>query len=55
MSVYLQKATLDEPVYQFMDRKRVEGRPYRIYMMASANKFMRKYYVAVRAYQEALE
>lgn len=34
MSVYLQKSPLDEPVYQFMDRKRVEGKPYRVYMMA---------------------
>ena len=29
MSVYLQTAPLDEPVYQFMDRKRAEGKPYR--------------------------
>ena len=36
MSVYLQNAPLDEPVYQFMDRKRAEGKPYRVYMMASA-------------------
>ena len=25
MTVYLQNAPLDEPVYQFMDRKRAEG------------------------------
>ena len=29
MSVYLQNAPLDEPIYQFMDRKRAEGKPYR--------------------------
>ena len=29
MSVYLLTAPLDEPVYQFMDRKRAEGKPYR--------------------------
>ena len=45
MSVYLQNAPLDEPVYQFMDRKRTEGKPYRVYMMASANKFLRIYYI----------
>ena len=38
MSVILQCAPIDEPVYQFMDKKRSEGKPYRVYMMASANK-----------------
>ena len=54
-SVYLQTAPLDEPVYQFMDRKRAEGKPYRVYMMASANKFLRIYYATVKAYLESLE
>ena len=55
MSVYLQKAPLDEPVYQFMDKKRTEGKPYLVYMMASANKFLRIYYATVKAYLESLE
>ena len=55
MSVYLQTAPLDEPVCQFMDRKRTEGKPYRVYMMASANKFLRIYYATVKAYLESLE
>ena len=55
MSVYLQNAPLDEPIYQFMDRKRAEGKPYRVYMMASANKFLRIYYATVKAYLESLE
>lgn len=55
MSVYLQNAPLDEPVYQFMDRKRAEGKPYRVYMMASANKFLRRYYATVKAYLNTLE
>ena len=55
MSVYLQNAPLDEPVYQFMDRKRAEGKPYHVYMMASANKFLRIYYATVKAYLESLE
>ena len=55
MSVYLQRTPLDEPVYQFMDRKRAEGKPYRVYMMASANKFLRIYYATVKAYLESLE
>ncbi|MDR3765540.1 MAG: IS110 family transposase [Butyricicoccus sp.] len=55
MSVYLQNSPLDEPVYQFMDRKRAQGKPYRVYMMASANKFLRIYYATVKAYLETLE
>lgn len=55
MSVYLQNAPLDEPVYQFMDRKRAEGKPYRVYMMASANKFLRRYYATVKAYLDTLK
>ena len=55
MSVYLQNAPLDEPVYQFMGRKCAEGKPYRVYMMASANKFLRIYYATVKAYLESLE
>ena len=50
MSVILQCAPIDEPVYQFMDKKRSEGKPYRVYMMASANKFLRIYYASVKAY-----
>ena len=52
MSVY---APLDEPICQFMDRKRAERKPYRVYMMASANKFLRIYYATVKAYLESLD
>ena len=55
MGIYLQNAPLDEPVYQFMDKKRSEGKPYRVYMMASANKFLRIYYASVTAYLNSLE
>ena len=55
MSVILQNSPLDEPVYQFMDKKRFEGKPYRVYMMASSNKFLRIYYAQVKAHLEALE
>ena len=43
MSIYLHNSPSDEPVYQFMDRKSSEDKPYRVYMMASANKFLRIY------------
>lgn len=55
MSVYLQNAPVDEPVYLFMDKKRAEGKPYRVYMMASANKFLRIYYASVKHYLDSLE
>lgn len=55
MGVILQNSPADEPVYQFMDRKRAEGKPYRVYMMASANKFLRIYYASVKAYLDSLD
>lgn len=55
MTVYLQSAPADEPVYQFMDKKRAEGKLYRVYMMASANKFLRIYYASVKAYLDSLD
>ena len=55
MGVYLQQSPQDEPVYQFMDKKRSEGKPYRVYMMVSANKFLRIYYATVKAYLDSLE
>ena len=55
MGIYLQNAPTNEPVYQFMDKKRTEGKPYRVYMMASANKFLRIYYASVKAYLDSLE
>ena len=55
MGVYLQTSPADEPIYQFMDKKRAEGKPYKVYMMASANKFLRIYYASVKAYLDALD
>ena len=55
MGVYLQNAPVNEPVYQFMDKKRSEGKPYKFYMMASANKFLRIYYASVKAYLDSLD
>ena len=49
MSAILRRSPADNPVYQFMDKKRAEGKPYRVYMMASANKFLRIYYASVMA------
>ena len=53
MSIYLQHAPSNDPVYQFMAKKRSEGKPYRVYMMASANKFLRIYYASVKGFLNA--
>jgi hypothetical protein len=55
MSVLLKLAPLDMPVYQFIDRKRAEGKPYYVYMTAGANKFLRIYYGKVRDHLAALD
>ena len=55
MGVYLPNAPVNEPVYQFMDKKRSEGKPYKVYMMASANKFLRIYYASVKANLDSLD
>lgn len=31
----------DEPVCQFLDKKRSEGKSYKVYIIAGANKFFR--------------
>ena len=48
VSTYLKKSPLDEPVYQFLDKKRTEGKPFYVYMNAAANKFLRIYYARVK-------
>ena len=55
MSIHIQKSPGEEPVYQFLDRKRTEGKPYYVYMTAGANKFLRRYYAKVRDYLNMLE
>ena len=55
MSVIPQHSPADEPLYRFMDKKRAEGKPYRVYMMVSANKFLRIYYASVKHYLDSLE
>lgn len=45
---YLKRSPADEPVYQFLDKKRAEGKPYFVYMTAAANKFLRIYYARVK-------
>lgn len=55
MTIHLQRAPLDEPVFQFLDKKRAEGKPYYVYMTAARNKFLRRYYAKVMTYLATLE
>ena len=55
MSSILRRSPADDLVYLFMDKKRAEGKLYRVYMMASANKFLRIYYATVKNYLDSLE
>ena len=55
MSTYLQNRPEDEPIYQFLDRKRAEGKPYLVYMTAGANKFLRIYYGKVKECLRSIE
>ena len=55
MTIYLQRSPADEAVYQFLDKKRSEGKPYYVYMTAGANKFLRIYYARVKECMEHLE
>ena len=50
MKCYLQNAPENEPVFQFIDKKRSEGKPYFVYMTAATNKFLRRYYAKVNEY-----
>ena len=38
----------DDTVYHFLDKKRSENKPYRVYMVAGTNKFLKVYYGKVK-------
>lgn len=55
MSCLLQNAPENDPVFQFLDRKRAEGKHYYSYMTAGSAKFLRIYYARVKEYLNSLE
>lgn len=55
MTVLLQSAPPDDPVFQFLDKKRAEGKPYYVYMTAGCNKFLRIYYGRVKEFMNTLD
>ena len=50
MSCVLQNAPVDDPIFQFLDRKRAEGKHYYCYMNAGCAKFLRIYFARVNEY-----
>lgn len=54
MAAILIHSNLNEPVFQFMHKKRSEGKHYFVYMMAAANKFLRIYFARVSEYLNTL-
>lgn len=55
MSMLLKTMPEGDQVYEFINKKRSEGKPYLVYMTAGANKFLRVYYGTVKAYLNKLE
>ena len=54
MDVLIKTMPQDDPVYQFLDKKRAQGKAYYVYMTAGANKFLRIYYGRVKEYLSLL-
>jgi len=50
MSCLLQTAPTNDPVFQFLDKKRAQGKHYYVYMVAGCNKFLRIYYARVKEF-----
>ena len=54
-SVILQHSDPADPVFQFMDKKRAEGKHFYVYTVAGAAKFLRIYYARVKAHLNTLD
>ena len=54
MDCLLKHSPTDDPIYQFLDRKRAEGKHYYNYMTAGSAKFLRIYYARVKEYLDEL-
>ena len=55
MAGLLKHAPADDPVFQYLDRKRAEGKHYYCYMTAGSAKFLKIYYARVKDYLLSLE
>jgi hypothetical protein len=50
---HLLNSPADEPVYQFLDKKRSEGKNFYVYMTAACNKFLRIYYARIKEFLDS--
>ena len=50
VEAHLLNAPSSEAAYQFLDKKRSEGKNYYVYMTAACNKFLRVYYARVKVH-----
>lgn len=48
ISTYVKRSPVEEPIYQFICKKRADGKPYYVCTTAAANKFLRIYYARVK-------
>jgi len=55
MSSILQSSSADNEIFLYLDKKRAEGKHYYVYMIAGANKFLRRYYACVKAHLDSLD
>lgn len=55
MDSLIKTSPVGDPVYDFLDKKRSQGKPYYVYMTAGMNKFLRIYYGRVNEYLAQLE
>ena len=55
MACVLKLSTVDDPIYQYLDKKRAEGKHFYVYMMTGANKFLRIYYARVKEHLDSLD
>ena len=54
-SVILQHSDPENAVFQFMDKKRAEGKHFYVYTVAGGAKFLRIYYAKVKEYLNTLD
>lgn len=55
MGALIKRSPTEDAVYDFMAKKRAEGKPYYVYMTAGMNKFLRIYYRRVNEYLSQFE
>jgi len=55
MDCILKRSPQGDPIYQFLDRKRAEGKHYYSYMTAGSAKFLRMYYARVNEFIDKME